>query len=173
MPRTTQYPVSGGIAEMRSFDRGEGSTIEHHKEGRLAVTWSTEILAPRFMYLVGALLVGDTGVRATLLPQQTRRKALPFDKARTAVEQHQHRFQFITVTTRDSRSFVWGAANPLAETSEYPYATGECGIVLTSFDRDLIGRLIQETATAQVSSDLPSILASAEQITSNTHILAA
>lgn len=165
-PRTKSYNASGGKSELRSYDAGEGATIELHEGGSVFVGWSTRIHAADFMVQM-KLLLDEMPAQTQLAPALNGRRTIPFTEAQDAVDQTPERFNFIAIDTPDD-SFTWEAVDPAAKASQYPEAPGEVGIVFSAFKQSIVQALIESTATPHVQDDVSGILSSAQRLTSHT-----
>jgi hypothetical protein len=171
-PNTSEYPVRGGVAEIRSFESGEGSTIELHPDGGAGVMWSSEINAPDFMGRVAKYAAPDRSARARLMPLRTMRREIPFHRAQSAIGRHESRVNLITVDTQDHGSFVWEARRPTPVAPGYPYVFGVVGVTLARVNHALLAQFVEETATSQVRQDIPGILETADRLAQNVQAAA-
>jgi hypothetical protein len=159
---TTPYRASGGDSELRSYDAGEGLTIESQLGGSYALAWSARVSPSDFLQVVGSLV--DASADTELSPPTNGRPSIPLREATAIVQAKPEQFHFIAVDA-PSDSFTWEAINPSAKAEEYPELPGEVGIAFSALNRTWVRQLITATATRHVCEDIEDILASAERLT--------
>jgi hypothetical protein len=168
--RLTPYDASGGASMLRSYEQGEGTTIESQKGGSYVVAWSAHVPASAFLETIASWV--DPSAETELTPAANGRPTIPFKEAMEIVEAQPSRFRFIAIDDADEH-FTWQAANPDGETGDYPEVPGEVGIVFSDLNTTWIRQLIEATATPLVRLDLKGILESAESLTGSTPSAAA
>jgi hypothetical protein len=161
-PKIAAYGGSKRPSELRSYEEGEGLTIETQDEGYV-VAWSAHVPAETFMRAVQSLVAQAT---AEVSPWTNGHGNISLHEAAAIVTDHPHEVTFIRVAA-DDKSFSWEPADPSAKGS-YPAVPGEVGIMFSALNNTVVERMIEITATPHVQEDISGILDSAQRLLSRS-----
>jgi hypothetical protein len=161
-PKIAAYGGPTRPSELRSYEAGEGLTLETQDDGYV-VAWSAHVTAEEFMRAVQSLVAKAT---AEVSPLTNGHGGIPLDQAMTIVAEHPQEATFIKVAA-DDESFSWEAADPSAK-GPYPEVPGEVGVMFSALNNQLVERMIESTATPHVQEDIAGILDSAQHLTRST-----
>ncbi len=162
---TILYQASGGDSERRSYEGGEGLTIESQDEGYV-LAWSAVAHAGEFMRVVSELVAASAVTE--LLPRTNGRASVSLAEAVDAVASHPE-VKVIEVNS-DDETFVWTATGPNARGRPDLSCVA---IAFSALDPVRVKQFITDTATPQIKGDLTHILESAERLTGSTPSTAA
>lgn len=160
-PRPVEYPTSGGTSEVLPYDPSERVAIELH-EGFFSIVWSAQIAAEDFMRRVIEAMPDASDAPTVLQPSPNGRPDYPFHDALHRIEQSPDHFFFVRVDAQ-KEALTWQAGTDSLLPEEA--RLGNVAVIASSFSREFLEPLIEQTATPQIVADIAGIMDAAQRVT--------